>query len=95
MHDVKRKIYVVDDDLAVRFSLETMLRSVGYDVELFDDGATFLKTAESGLFGCVVLDVRLPGRRQSQLSCRRKSSCGEPARLMLTRALSPWEWGWG
>ena len=61
MQDLKRKIYVVDDDLAVRFSLETMLRSVGYDVELFDDGTTFLKAAEGGLCGCVVLDVRLPG----------------------------------
>ncbi len=68
MHDVKRKIYVVDDDLAVRFSLETMLRSVGYDVELFDDGATFLKTAESGLCGCVVLDVRLPDIRSGQIT---------------------------
>jgi len=61
MQELKRKIYVVDDDLAVRFALETMLRSVGYDVDFFDDGTTFLKAAEAGLCGCVVLDVRLPG----------------------------------
>jgi two-component system, LuxR family, response regulator FixJ len=61
MHELNRKIYVVDNDLAFRSSLAIMLRSIGYDVELFDDGEAFLQSAQNGLSGCIVLDVRLRG----------------------------------
>jgi len=61
MSDLNRKIYVVDNDLDLRSSLAIMLRSIGYDVELFDDGEAFLRTAQSGISGCIVLDVRLRG----------------------------------
>lgn len=55
------KIYVVDDDAASRASLDSILRSVGYSVELFESGVDLLTHARSGLWGCIVLDVRLPG----------------------------------
>lgn len=61
MSDLNRKIYVVDNDLDLRSSLAIMLRSIAYDVELFDDGEAFLRTAQSGISGCIVLDVRLRG----------------------------------
>jgi hypothetical protein len=38
MSKLNRKIYVVDNDLTFRASLAIMLRSIDYDVELFDDG---------------------------------------------------------
>jgi two-component system response regulator FixJ len=57
-----RRAYVVDDGAAVRRSLTLLLRSAGYEVETFEDGETFLEAAFSGLpFGCVLLDVRMPG----------------------------------
>lgn len=61
MSRLNRKIYVVDNDLTFRASLAIMLRSIDYDVELFDDGEAFLLAAHSGLSGCIVLDVRLRG----------------------------------
>lgn len=61
MSKLNRKIYVVDNDLTFRASLAIMLRSIDYDVELFDDGEAFLLAAHSGLSGCIVLDVRLRG----------------------------------
>ena len=61
MSDLNRKIYVVDNDLDLRSSLAIMLRSIGYDVELFDDGEAFLRMAQGGISGCIVLDVRLRG----------------------------------
>jgi FixJ family two-component response regulator len=51
MSDLNRKIYVVDNDLDLRWSLATMLRSIGYDVDLFDDGEAFLRAAQGGLSG--------------------------------------------
>lgn len=60
-YTILQKVYVVDDDEAMRKSLDSLLRSVGYEVELFASGAQFLGCAETGMAGCVLLDVRLPG----------------------------------
>ena len=56
MSDLNRKIYVVDNDLDLRSSLAIMLRSIGYDVELFDDGEAFLRMAQGGMSAraCIV-----------------------------------------
>ncbi len=37
------------------------MRSVGYNVSLFDSGTRFLENASPCEYGCIILDVRLPG----------------------------------
>ncbi len=54
-------VFVVDDDQAVRDSLQWLIQSVGLRVETFSDALTFLDQADPSRPGCVVLDVRLPG----------------------------------
>ncbi|MBU6268149.1 MAG: response regulator [Sphingomonadales bacterium] len=54
-------IFVVDDEESVRNSLDSMLRSVGYQVETFASGPAFLARAAEGISGCAIIDVRLPG----------------------------------
>lgn len=62
MPDDARRGYVVDDEKAVRDSLGLLLHSAGYAVKSFETGDTFLEAAGQDLpFGCVVLDVRMPG----------------------------------
>jgi FixJ family two-component response regulator len=52
-------IAVVDDDEAVRVSLEGLVRSLGYAVRTFGSAETYL---ESGCApDCVVSDVQMPG----------------------------------
>lgn len=54
--------YVVDDDGAVRRSLALLLCSAGFAVEAYESGGAFLMAASRGLrYGCVLLDVRMPG----------------------------------
>jgi two-component system response regulator FixJ len=55
------KVYLVDDELAVRRSISFMLKTAGMAVETFDSGEAFLKVAASLEPGCVLLDVRLGG----------------------------------
>lgn len=55
------KVYVIDDDEAMRDSLEFMLGSADFDVTLFESAHHFLDTISSNDFGCVVSDVRMPG----------------------------------
>jgi FixJ family two-component response regulator len=54
-------VFVVDDDPSMRRSLDTLLRSVGLDVELFSSAHEFMAATRRDAPGCLVLDVRLPG----------------------------------
>lgn len=53
-------IYVVDDDIAIRQSLSFMLRTSGFDVRTFEDGASFLAKVRNLDPGVVLLDLRMP-----------------------------------
>ncbi len=55
-----RTVFIVDDDTEMCRSLESLLRSLGYQVEAFATAQSFLDRVESGISGCVLLDVRLP-----------------------------------
>jgi len=54
-------VVIVDDDPAVRASLDSLFRSVGLATRLFGAPAELLEGALPDVPGCVVLDVRLPG----------------------------------
>jgi len=55
-------VVVIDDDQDIREALQGLLRSVGLRVELFASVPEFLDSNRPDLPGCLVLDVRLPGR---------------------------------
>jgi len=52
---------IVDDDPAVRESLDSLIRSVGLATRLFGAPAELLQGALPDVPGCIILDVRLPG----------------------------------
>ncbi len=53
-------IAVVDDEEPVRKALMRLMRSAGLRVEMFGSGAEFLKSLETRLPDCVVLDLYMP-----------------------------------
>src|SRR5438034_3590784 len=55
-------VVVIDDDASIRKALENLLRSVGLEVELFGSPQEFLQSERPDRPGCIVLDVRFPGR---------------------------------
>ncbi len=54
-------IYVLDDDLSVRSSLEDLLASVGLRSMLFGSTREFLDTPRPDAPGCLIQDIRMPG----------------------------------
>jgi FixJ family two-component response regulator len=54
-------VAVVDDDISVRESLESLIRSVGMEVRVFGSAEEFLSSAHPRKADCLILDVRLPG----------------------------------
>src|SRR5947209_18854890 len=55
-------IVVIDDDASMRRALENLFKSVGFEVELFASPQEFLQSERPDRPGCIVLDVRFPGR---------------------------------
>ena len=53
-------IYVIDDDDAVRQSLEFLLKTAGYAVTGFESAKAFLKILPELRSGCILTDVRMP-----------------------------------
>lgn len=60
MSEGLEKVFVVDDDEAVRRSLARLLRSAGLAVESFASAGEFLDRNVYDGVGCIVLDVRMP-----------------------------------
>jgi two-component system, LuxR family, response regulator FixJ len=57
----ERTIHVVDDDPAVRRSLEQLLDAAGFKVISYDTPFAFLDAAFDLTPGCVLLDIKMPG----------------------------------
>jgi FixJ family two-component response regulator len=53
-------VYVLDDDLAVRQALSSVIRSIGLRVETFASAQEFLRHPRADAPSCLVLDVQLP-----------------------------------
>src|SRR5258708_4129371 len=54
-------VFVIDDDAAVRASIQGLLKSVGLRSESFGTAQGFLRSKRPDGPSCLVLDVRLPG----------------------------------
>jgi len=61
MSDLKPIVFVVDDDISVRESLELLIKNAGWQPELYASAPDFLSRARSAVPSCLVLDVTLPG----------------------------------
>jgi FixJ family two-component response regulator len=54
-------ISVVDDDDAIRISLESLIRSVGMRAQGFPSAEAFLRSNQAHETDCLILDVHIPG----------------------------------
>ena len=57
----KGNVYVVDDDEAVRDSLQWLLEGKDYRVRCFDSAETFLSRYDPREVACLIVDIRMPG----------------------------------
>jgi len=60
-------VYVVDDDSAMRDSLSLMLGLLGFRTASFGSAEAFLEAYRNSWAGCVVADLRLPGKTGLEL----------------------------
>ena len=77
-------VYVIDDDPAMRDSLEFLLGAAGFNVRLFDSAQVFLDQLENLDAGCVVTDVRMPGIDGMELLRRLRSGARKLPVIVMT-----------
>src|ERR1700733_11234129 len=63
-------VFVVDDDISVRESLELLIRCEGWQPETFSSGQEFLSRPRALVPSCLVLDFSLPGLNGLELQKR-------------------------
>jgi len=78
-------VAIVDDDSAIRSALGRALRMENYDVELFEDGASALKSIQLRAPDAVVLDLQLPDIDGLEV-CRRIRRSGDTTPILMLTA---------
>jgi FixJ family two-component response regulator len=63
-------VFVVDDDVSVRESLEALIETEGWRCETFESADAFLSRPPERTPSCLVLDVSLPGLNGLELQTR-------------------------
>ena len=66
----KGTVYVVDDDEAVRDSLQWLLEGKDYRVRCFDSAESFLSRYDSREVACLIVDIRMGGMTGLELQSR-------------------------
>lgn len=87
----KGTVYVVDDDEAVRDSLQWLLEGKDYRVRCFDSAESFLSRYDPREVACLIVDIRMAGMTGLELQDRlieRRSPC--PSSSSPGTVTCPW-----
>jgi RNA polymerase sigma factor (sigma-70 family) len=79
MSEKNATIFIVDDDEAIRDSLDVLLKTVDLNTTTFSSGDEFLEAYDPGWEGCILLDIRMPGTSGMEVQKRlAESGCSIP-----------------
>ena len=84
MPDPRPLVFVVDDDVSVRESLELLIRYEGWQAEIFASADEFLSRPRPVVPSCLVLDLSLPGLSGLDLQKRIASERTEMPIIFIT-----------
>ncbi len=88
MTDVPRDtVAIVDNDHAVRHSLQFLLEVIGHKVETFASATEFLK-AELAKFVCLIVDHHMPGMTGLELAARLRAEGSTIPFMLVTGSAS-------
>jgi FixJ family two-component response regulator len=77
-------VFIIDDDVSVRESLELMIRNAGWQPEIFVSAQDFLGHQPEEVPNCLLLDIELPGLSGLELQERLAADRSEMPIIFLT-----------
>ena len=78
------KILVIDDDPAIRDTLEALLSAEGYQVEVAQTGKEAIAKTEETWFNLVLIDIRLPDLSGIELLTKLKDGTPKMRKIIVT-----------
>ncbi len=84
MHKDNLTVFIVDDDASVRDSIALMLGVAGYRTSVFADAEALLAAWHEDWAGCVIADVRLPGKSGVELQAAMKANAAALPFIIIT-----------
>jgi CheY-like chemotaxis protein len=57
----KNKIFLVDDELDVSYTISTVLQDNGFEVDAFTDSVLALANYKTNFYDLIILDIKMPG----------------------------------
>lgn len=92
MDDSSPRILLVEDDDAVRRSLQLMLQSRGYEVRAYPSAAGLARDAEAVRCNCVIADLMMPQSNAIQLLGELRKAGWEGKSILISGFLDrDWE----
>ena len=79
-----KRLLIVDDEAGMRQLLAEYFRSLGFNVEEYDNGMDALEPALTGNFDCFIFDVSMPGMSGIELLKKIRERGVQTAALFLT-----------
>ena len=83
------RICVVDDDLSILRATKRLLATEGWNVEVFNDPTTFLRSAENDSCGVAVLDILMPIMSGLEVQSRLREVSPSTRVIILTSVDDP------
>jgi FixJ family two-component response regulator len=77
-------VSIVDDDQAVRLALGSLIRSLGWQVRMYESAEDFLSSGEAAHTACLISDVLMPGMSGVEMYERLRALGLAPATIFIT-----------
>lgn len=82
-------VSIVDDDLAVRRALGSLVRSLGWEARLFESAEAFLGSGEAAATACLISDIRMSGMSGVEMHERLVAQGAAPATIFISAYPTP------
>ncbi|CAN7650264.1 response regulator transcription factor [Rhizobium sp. LjRoot258] len=77
-------IAVVDDDEAIREAMDDLVKSCGYECQLFASAEEFLAFEPRSIIDCMLVDVKMPGLSGIELQAELNKHSERPPMIFVT-----------
>jgi FixJ family two-component response regulator len=82
-------VSIVDDDLAVRRALGSLVRSMGWEARLYGSAEEFLTSGQAAATACLISDVRMSGMSGVEMHERLVALGQAPATIFISAYPTP------
>ncbi|MFM0150804.1 response regulator [Paraburkholderia sp. RL18-085-BIA-A] len=82
-------VSIVDDDSAVRVALGSLIRSLGWQVRLYESAEEFLSSGQVAHTSCLISDIRMPGMSGIEMHERLRAHGNAPPTIFISAYPTP------